>query len=76
MLSPIYHDTGQGLVECLIKDVDELTSRFTIEEKLSDYGINEEDIDRIIDNSTGSSMSGNPVDLSREEKTLIVQSVL
>jgi alcohol dehydrogenase len=44
--------------------------------RLSEYGITEADIPQIIDNISGGSMSGNPVDLQRDEIEGLIRSRL
>jgi alcohol dehydrogenase len=53
-----------------------ILNKFGINGKIKQYGIKETDFEKIVRYSTGSSMSGNPLDLTNEEKKNILKRVL
>ncbi len=63
-------------VSALIRDVEGLLARFGLAGAIRGYGIGAGQIAEIARLSEGSSMSGNPVRLSQEQKVTILQQVL
>jgi alcohol dehydrogenase class IV len=63
-------------VSMLIEQVDRLCDRVGVPRRLSDLGVTAEQIPAIVASSRGSSMSGNPRELSDAELTAILEEVL
>jgi alcohol dehydrogenase class IV len=63
-------------VEYLIEKIVELCDRVKTPRRLSQIGVRREQIPDLVKSSRGSSMSGNPRELSDEELTLILESIL
>jgi alcohol dehydrogenase class IV len=59
--------TGDRAVEWLIGEIDDLFALFRLPDTLAGFKIKTEDIPEIARRSVGSSMSGNPRDLTQEE---------
>ena len=60
----------------LIERVETLCSEVGVPRRLSDLGIGAESIPDLVKSSRGSSMSGNPKELSDEELTAILEGIL
>lgn len=63
-------------VEALLREVESLCDRVKVPRRLSDLGIGADQIPAIVGSSRGSSMSGNPRELSDEELTRILEQIL
>ena len=63
-------------VERLIDEIEKLCETVGVPRRLSDLGIAGEKIPAIVASSRGSSMSGNPRELSDEELTQILEEIL
>lgn len=63
-------------VEWLMNEVTLLLKLYGIKPHLKDYGIGKDMVDTIAGKATGSSMSGNPRELTMEEKRKIILEVL
>jgi len=63
-------------VEVLIAKIEELCDRVGVARRLSQVGVRPEQIPALVKSSRGSSMSGNPVELSDEELTTILEELL
>ena len=61
--------------EFLIEKIDVLTTRVKTPRRLSQIGVRREQIPELVKSSRGSSMSGNPCELSDEELTLILETI-
>jgi len=66
----------EDAVETLIREVESLCDRVGVPRRLSEVGVTREHIPAIVASSRGSSMSGNPRDVSDEELTAILEDVL
>jgi alcohol dehydrogenase class IV len=67
--------TSSEAVEYLIEKIAELCDRVKTPRRLSQIGVRREQIPELVRSSRGSSMSGNPRELSDEELTLILESI-
>ena len=67
---------GLPCAEALIARTEELLEKFSIERKLSAYGLTDDDLPWIVSNSRSGSMRANPRDFSDEELTAILQEML
>jgi len=63
-------------VDALVEEIESLCSRVGIPRRLSQLGVKAEQIPDLVKNSRGSSMSGNPRELSDEELTKILEDLL
>ncbi|MEE8452054.1 MAG: iron-containing alcohol dehydrogenase [Thermoguttaceae bacterium] len=63
-------------VEVLIAKIEELCDRVGVARRLSQVGVRAEQIPALVKSSRGSSMSGNPVELSDDELTTILEEML
>jgi len=63
-------------VRVLIHEIEALCDRVHVPRRLADVGVTREQIPAIVESSRGSSMSGNPKDLSDEELTRILEDLL
>jgi alcohol dehydrogenase class IV len=63
-------------VRVLIHEIEALCDRVRVPRRLSDVGVGREQIPAIVQSSRGSSMSGNPRELSDEELTQILEDLL
>lgn len=63
-------------VDKLIDEISSIYRSFKLPEKLSGYGIGPENVEEVARRSSGSSMSGNPKELSLGERMEIIESVL
>jgi len=66
----------QKAVQVLIAEVERLCETVGVPRRLADLGIGREKIPALVASSRGSSMSGNPRDLSDEELTQILEEIL
>jgi alcohol dehydrogenase class IV len=62
-------------VEVLIREIENLCHRIGIPRRLSQLGVRREQIPALVKSSRGSSMSGNPRELSDEELTTILEGI-
>jgi len=62
-------------VEVLIGEIENLCDRIGIPRRLSQLGVRREQIPALVKSSRGSSMSGNPRELSDEELTAILEDI-
>ena len=62
--------------EALISEIESLCGRVGTPRRLSEVGVRQEQIPAVVKNSRGNSMSGNPVQLSDEQLTAILEGVL
>ena len=60
-------------VDVLIREIENICNRIGIPQKLSQLGVRREQIPELVKSSRGSSMSGNPRELSDEELTDILE---
>ena len=63
-------------VEALIEKIEGLCDRVGTPRRLSDVGVKAKQIPALVKSSRGSSMSGNPVELSDDELTTILEGLL
>ncbi|HYW80909.1 MAG TPA: iron-containing alcohol dehydrogenase [Thermoguttaceae bacterium] len=63
-------------VEMLIAKIEEICDRVGVPRRLSQVGVRAEQIPALVKSSRGSSMSGNPVELSDDELTTILEELL
>lgn len=68
--------TAVEAVDFLIDRIDRLCDRVGVPRRLSEVGIRAEQIPAVVAGSRGSSMSGNPRDLSDEELTRMLEAIL
>jgi alcohol dehydrogenase class IV len=68
--------TPEDAVDALSRHIESLCDRIGIARRLSQVGVRREQIPAIVRDSRGSSMSGNPRDLSDEELTEILEDIL
>jgi alcohol dehydrogenase class IV len=68
--------TPEEAVERLIQEISRLCDRVGVPRRLSQLGVTDEQIPEIVRSSRGSSMSGNPRELSDAELTAILEGVL
>jgi len=66
----------QEAVEALITEIETLCDRIDIPRRLSEVGVTAEQIPGLVKSSRGSSMSGNPVELSDQRLTSILEELL
>jgi len=76
LLPPESCDSDSQAVDALIEEIESLCSRVGIPRRLSQLGVKAEQIPELVKNSRGSSMSGNPRELSDEELTKILEGLL
>jgi alcohol dehydrogenase class IV len=62
-------------VETLIREIEKICNRLGLPRRLEQLGVRREQIPALVKSSRGSSMSGNPRDLSDEELTTILEDV-
>ncbi|MBF0247875.1 MAG: iron-containing alcohol dehydrogenase [Alphaproteobacteria bacterium] len=67
--------TGNAALDGLVRTLRDWTERLGLA-RLSDYGVTDADVDRIVANSRGSSMKTNPVDLTDGEIAELVRARL
>jgi alcohol dehydrogenase class IV len=65
----------RGAVEVLIGEIENLCDRIGIPRRLAQLGVRREQIPALVKSSRGSSMSGNPRELSDEELTAILEDI-
>ena len=65
-----------GPVDALIRRIETICDRIGIPRRLSQLGVTREQIPAIVQGSRGSSMSGNPRELSDAELTDILEGIL
>jgi alcohol dehydrogenase class IV len=63
-------------VEVLIREIEKICDRVGVPRRLSQVGVRREQIPALVKSSRGSSMSGNPRELSDEELTAILEDIL
>jgi alcohol dehydrogenase class IV len=63
-------------VDALIAEVEALCDRVFVPRRLSELGVAADEIPAIVESSRGSSMSGNPRELSDDELTAILEEIL
>lgn len=68
--------TPDAAVDALIESVERLCDEVGVPRRLSQVGVQREQIPAIVRDSRGSSMSGNPRELSDEELTAVLEDVL
>jgi len=66
----------EGAVEMFIRVIEKLCEGVGVPKRLSQLGVTREHIPALVAGSRGSSMSGNPRDLSDEELTQILEDIL
>lgn len=66
----------EAAIDALIERVDRLCDEVGVPRRLSDVGVCREQLPAIVASSRGSSMSGNPRELSDEELTAILEELL
>ena len=66
----------EDAVETLIHEVEALCDKVGVPRRLSEVGVTREQIPAIVASSRGSSMSGNPRELSDKELTAILEDIL
>jgi alcohol dehydrogenase class IV len=62
-------------VEVLIRQIESLCERVGVPRRLSQLGVTREQLPAIVKSSRGSSMSGNPRELSDEELTAVLEEI-
>jgi alcohol dehydrogenase class IV len=62
-------------VDVLIREIENIRDRIGIPQKLSQLGVRREQIPALVKSSRGSSMSGNPRELSDDELTDILENI-
>ncbi|MAX37178.1 MAG: alcohol dehydrogenase [Gimesia sp.] len=62
--------------ELLIEEIQQLNDRLQIPRRLADVGVNPSQIPALVTSSRGNSMSGNPREITDEELTQILESLL
>ncbi len=62
-------------VEVLIREIEKICHRIGIPRRLSQLGVRREQIPDLVKSSRGSSMSGNPRELSDEELTATLEEI-
>ena len=75
-LEELVYSSGYDSVEYFKNDLNQLLKMFRIDNKIKDYKIRESDFKEIIKHSKGSSMSGNPVELTEKGQIEILNKVL
>ena len=65
----------RNAVEVLIREIENICYRIGIPRRLSQLGVRREQIPDMVKSSRGSSMSGNPRELSDEELTAILEEI-
>jgi alcohol dehydrogenase class IV len=68
--------TPEQAVETLIQEISNLCDRVGVPRRLSQLGVTKEQIPEIVQSSRGSSMSGNPRELSDAELAAILEEIL
>jgi alcohol dehydrogenase class IV len=68
--------TPEEAVETLIREISTLCDRVGVPRRLSQLGVTAEQIPEIVQSSRGSSMAGNPRELSDAELTAILEEIL
>ena len=68
--------TAEDAVDALIAHVESICDEVGVPRRLSDLGITADKIPALVAGSRGSSMSGNPRELSDEELTVILEGIL
>ena len=68
--------TGGDPLGWLVAEIRALFEPYGLEKDLRSFGIGRDRIEEIAERSSGSSMSGNPVPLSLQDKVAILQSIL
>ena len=68
--------TPEEAVEVLIQEISKLCDRVGVPRRLSQLGVTTDQIPDIVKSSRGSSMAGNPRDLSDAELTAILEEIL
>jgi alcohol dehydrogenase len=77
LLHPGYKPkSADEAVDRLIAEISALCNRVGVPRRLSQLGVRAEQIPAIVAGSRGSSMSGNPVELSDQELTQILEEIL
>jgi alcohol dehydrogenase class IV len=77
LLHPEYKPkSNDEAVDRLIAEISALCDRVGVPRRLSQLGVRPEQIPAIVASSRGSSMSGNPVELSDQELTAILEEIL
>ena len=69
------HIPAQDAVEVLIGEIENICHRIGIPRRLSQLGVRREQIPDLVASSRGSSMSGNPRELSDEELTALLEGI-
>lgn len=73
------HDSAASdaeAVQVLIREIEKLCDRVKVPRRLSDVGVTREQIPALVASSRGSSMSGNPRELSDDELTQLLENLL
>jgi len=68
--------SNEEAAERLIQEVERLNVKVGIPQRLSELGVEKEQLPDIVKGSRGNSMSGNPCELSDEQLTEILESIL
>ena len=68
--------SAKTAVDVLIKEIERLGKRVGLPRRLSELGVNAKQIPDLVKSSRGSSMSGNPVELSDDELTELLEKIL
>ncbi len=79
-VAELLHAAGKPIrrnaVSLLVDEVSQLLDLYALKPKLRAYGVEQKAVKEIVERSTGSSMAGNPKELSEEEKETIVSSLV
>lgn len=70
------NETADAAVDRLIAEIEQIRRRLGIPERLSALGVRREQIPEIVRGSRGSSMSGNPRELSDDELAAILEAMV
>lgn len=76
LFGPAPASSDDDAVRVLIREIEALCDRVRVPRRLAEVGVTPEQIPAIVESSRGSSMSGNPKDLSDEELTQILEDLL
>ena len=76
LFGPSHPDTPAAAVDRLIATIEDLCERVGVPRRLRDVGVRSEQIPALVRDSRGSSMSGNPLELSDAQLTEILERLL
>ena len=76
LLEPSPSTTPEEAVDLLIRRIEELCDEVGVPRRLGEVGVTRDQIPAIVAGSRGSSMSGNPVELSDEQLAQLLEDIL